>query len=160
MNAVASFAIPLIWGIAFSSLLHGAPISSAQEYTGTFWDLFTPYTVVAGLAFVLLFALHGAVYLGLRTDGDLRDRAEQWAARLAVPAALGGAAFPIWTLIVGIDKNDKNVFPGIVVVGLAAAAALAAVVLTRRRQESAAFVATAATIVLAVATLFTELIPA
>ena len=158
VNAIASLAIPLIWGIALSSLLHGVPISSAQEYTGTFWDLFTPYTVVAGLAFVLLFALHGAVYLGLRTSGDLRARAGQWAALLAVPAALGGAAFLIWTLVVGIDKNDKSVFPGIVVVVLAAAAALAAVVLTRRRREGAAFVATAATIVLAVATLFTALV--
>ena len=159
VNAIASLAIPLLWGIALSSLLHGVPVSSAQEYTGSFWDLFTPYTVVAGLAFVLLFALHGAVYLALRTSGDLLARAERWAARTAVPAALGGAVFLIWTLIVGIDKNDKNVFPGIIVVVLAAAAALAAVVLTHRRREGAAFVATAATIILAVATLFTELYP-
>ena len=159
VNAIASLCIPLIWGIALSSLLHGVPVSSAQEYTGTFWDLFTPYTVVAGLAFVLLFALHGAVYLGLRTSDDLRARAEQLAMRIAVPAALGGAAFLIWTLIVGIDNNDKSVFPGIVVVVLAAAAALAAVVLTRKRREGAAFAATAATIILAVATLFTELYP-
>jgi cytochrome d ubiquinol oxidase subunit II len=159
VNAIASFAIPLLWGIALSSLLHGVPVSSAQEYTGTFWDLFTPYTVVAGLAFVLLFALHGAVYLALRTSGDLLARAERWAARTAVPAALAGAVFLIWTLIVGIDKNDKNVLPGIIVVVVAAAAALAAVVLTRRRREGAAFAATAATIILAVATLFTELYP-
>ena len=159
VNAIASLAIPLIWGIALSSLLHGVPVSSAQEYTGSFWDLFTPYTVVAGLAFVLLFALHGAVYLALRTSGDLFARAERWAARTAVPAALGGAVFLVWTLIVGIDKNDKNVFPGIIVVVLAAAAALAAVVLTHRRREGAAFAATAATIILAVATLFTELYP-
>jgi cytochrome d ubiquinol oxidase subunit II len=159
VNAIASLGIPLIWGIAFSSLLHGVPISSAQEFTGTFWDLFTPYTVVAGLAFVLLFALHGAVYLGLRTNGDLRARAGQWAARIALPAALGGAAFLVWTLIVGIDKNDKNVFPGIIVVVLAVAAAVAAVVLIRQRRDGLAFVATAATIILAVATLFTELYP-
>ena len=86
VNAIASLAIPLIWGIALSSLLHGVPVSSAQEYTGSFWDLFTPYTVVAGLAFVLLFALHGAVYLALRTSGDLLARAERWAAWTAVPA--------------------------------------------------------------------------
>ena len=35
VNAIASLAIPLIWGIALSSLLHGVPVSSAQEYTGT-----------------------------------------------------------------------------------------------------------------------------
>jgi cytochrome bd ubiquinol oxidase subunit II len=159
VNAIASLAIPLIWGVAFSSLLHGTPISSAQEYTGTFWNLFTPYTVLAGLAFVLLFALHGAVYLGLRTSGDLQARAEQWAARVAVPAAVIGAVFLVWTLIVGRNNNDQSLFPGIFVVVLAAAAAVAAVVLTRRRREGLAFIATAATIVLAVATLFTELYP-
>ncbi len=159
VNAIASFGIPLIWGIAFTSLLQGVPISSGQEFTGTFWDLFTPYTVVAGLAFVLLFALHGAVYLGLRTSGDLRARAERVAARVAVPAALGGTAFLVWTLVVGIDKNDQHVFPGIVVVVLAGAAAVAAVLFTRQRREGFAFVATAATVVLAVATLFTELYP-
>ncbi len=112
VNTIASVGIPLIWGIAFSSLLHGVPVSSAQEFTGTFWDLFTPYTVVAGLALVLLFALHGAVYLSLRTSGDLRARAQRTAARVAIPAALGGAAFLTWTLVVGIDENDKSIFPG------------------------------------------------
>jgi cytochrome d ubiquinol oxidase subunit II len=159
VNAIASVGIPLIWGIAFSSLLHGTPVSSAQEFTGTFWDLFTPYTVVAGVAFVLLFALHGAVYLALRTSGDLRTRAAGFAARVAVPAALLGAAFLIWTLVVGIDNNDKSVFPGIVVVVLAAAAAAAAIVLTRQRREGLAFAATAATVVLAIVTLFTMLYP-
>jgi len=159
VNSIASLGIPLIWGIALTSLLHGVPVSSAQEYTGTFWDLFTPYTVFAGLALVALFALHGAVYLALRTNGDLRARAELTAMRISVPAALVGAAFLIWTLIVGIDNNDKSVFPGIVVVVLAAAAAVAAVILVRARREGLAFIATAATIVLAVATLFTELYP-
>ncbi len=159
LNTVAAFAIPLIWGIALSSLLHGVPVSSEQEFTGTFWDLFTPYTVVAGVAFVLLFALHGAVYLTLRTTGDLHVCAVRSAARLAVPAALVGAAFLIWTLYVGIDKNDQDLFPGIVLVVFAAAGAVGAVVLTRLRREALAFAATAVTIVLAVVLLFTELYP-
>jgi cytochrome d ubiquinol oxidase subunit II len=159
LNTIAAFGIPLIWGIGLSSLLHGLPVSSEQEFTGTFWDLFTPYTVVAGIAFVLLFALHGAVYLTLRTTGDLHARVVRTAARLAVPAALVGGAFLVWTLIVGIDKNDQDLFPGIVLVFLGAVGAIAAVVLTHRRSEGLAFTATAATIVLAVVLLFTELYP-
>ena len=159
VNAIASFGIPLIWGIALSSLLHGTPISSGQEFTGTFWDLFTPYTVVAGMALVLLFVLHGAVYLALRTSDDLRTRAASTAARVAVPAALVGAAFLVWTLVVGNQNNDKSIFPGIVVVVLAAIAAAAAVVFTRQRREGRAFIATAAAVVLAIVALFTELYP-
>jgi len=159
VNTTAAIGIPLIWGIGLSSLLHGLPISSEQEFTGTFWDLFTPYTVVAGIAFVALFAFHGAVYLTLRTTGDLHARAVSLAGKLSVPAVLIGAAFLIWTLVVGIDKNDQDVFPGVVVVVVAAVAALAAAVFVRRRREGAAFAATAATIVLAVILLFTELHP-
>jgi cytochrome d oxidase, subunit II (cydB) len=159
LNTIAAVGIPLIWGIALSSLLHGVPVSSKQEYTGTFWDLFTPYTVVAGIAFVLLFALHGAVYLTLRCSGDLHARAVRTAARIALPAALVGAAFLVWTLVVGVDKNDQSIFPGIAIVALAAGTAVAAVVLTHLRREGLAFIATAVTIILAVVLLFTELYP-
>ncbi len=159
VNTIAAFGIPLIWGIGLSSLLHGLPISAEQEFTGTFWDLFTPYTVVAGIAFVALFALHGAVYLTLRTTGDLHTRAGALAAWLSVPALLLGAAFLTWTLVVGIDRNDQDALPGVVLVVVAVAAALAAALFVRRRREGAAFAATAATIVLAVILLFTELYP-
>ena len=159
LNTSAAVGLPLIWGIALSSLLQGVPVSSAQEFTGTFWDLFSPYTVVAGVAFVLLFALHGAVLLTLRTTGDLHARAMRTAARLALPVALVGAGFLAWTLVVGIQKNDQDVFPGIVLAVLAAATAVGAVVLTHRRREGLAFASTAATIVLAVVLLFTELYP-
>jgi cytochrome d ubiquinol oxidase subunit II len=107
----------------------------------------------------LLFALHGAVYLALRTTADLCGRAAAIAVRISLPAALLGAAFLVWTLIVGIDENDKSVFPGILVVVGAAVAAVAAVLLARRRREGWAFVATGTTIVLAVVTLFTMLYP-
>ena len=116
LNTTAAVGLPLLWGIALSSLLHGVPISSEQEFTGTFWDLFTPYTVIAGIAFVLLFAFHGAVYLTLRTTGDLHARTVRTAARLALPAAAVGAAFLIWTLVVGVQVNDQGIFPGIVLV--------------------------------------------
>ena len=55
------FGIPLIWGIGFSNLLHGLPLDSSGDYTGTFWDLFSGYTVLGGIAFVLLFVFLGFV---------------------------------------------------------------------------------------------------
>ena len=70
-NAVGSAGIALVWGIGLSNLLHGVPIDSSGTYTGNLWDLFTGYTVLGGIAFVLLFAFHGATFLTLRTTGDL-----------------------------------------------------------------------------------------
>ena len=107
----------------------------------------------------LLFALHGAVFLALRTLGDLRMRATRAAARIAPFAAVVGAGFLVWTLVVAADVNDKGVFPGVIPVAIAAAGAVAAVVLTRAGNEIWAFVATATTIAGAVVTLFVSLYP-
>src|SRR4249920_3481829 len=74
-NTIGSLGASLIWGVAFSNLLYGVPINSKGDFSGDFWDLFSFYTVLGGIAVVLLFAFHGATYLTLRTTGDLCRRA-------------------------------------------------------------------------------------
>ena len=51
-NAIGSAGIALIWGIGLANLIHGLPIDSNGDYDGGLVDLFTPYTVFAGLTFV------------------------------------------------------------------------------------------------------------
>ena len=160
VNVSASYGAPLLWGIGLSSLLYGTPIAANQEFTGSFWSLFSVYSVLAGLAVVALFALHGAVYLGLRGGQDeVRVRAQALAFRLAVPAVLLGAAFLVATLIVGVTRNHQGVWSGLIVLALALVAAAVALVFAWLRRPALAFVATAATIVLAVVMLFVELYP-
>ena len=93
-NAIGSTGIALVWGIALANLIHGVPIDSNGDYDGNLVDLFTGYTVFAGIAFVLLFAFHGATYLTLRTTGDLYERVAAAARRLAVPAVVGRRRVP------------------------------------------------------------------
>jgi cytochrome d ubiquinol oxidase subunit II len=159
LNTVGSFGAPFLWGVALASLLHGVPIASDQTFAGDIGDLFSGYAILAGVAVCLLFALHGAVFLTLRTLGDLRGRAGRAAARLAPAAAVVGAAFLVWTLLVARDVNDKDLFPGVIPVAIAAVAAVAAVVLVRSGNERWAFVATATTIAGVVASLFVNLYP-
>jgi cytochrome d ubiquinol oxidase subunit II len=159
MNTIGSVGVPLLWGIALASLLHGVPLASNGDFAGDFGDLFSGYTVLAGIALVLLSAFHGAVFLTLRTLGDLQARARATAARLAPAAALVGAGFLIWTLVVASDANDKGVFPGILPVVVAAVSVLAAVWLVRAGRDIWAFAATALTIVAVVVTLFVSLYP-
>jgi cytochrome d ubiquinol oxidase subunit II len=159
LNTTASVGVPLIWGVALSNLLRGVPIDSGGTFTGNTVDLLSPYTVLAGIALVLLCGLHGAVFLALRTTGDLRGRAGATAARIAAPAALVVTIFLLWTMKIASDNNDRGVLPGILPVAGAIAAAAVAVVLVRKRQELAAFTATAAAIVLTIVALFVELYP-
>jgi cytochrome d ubiquinol oxidase subunit II len=159
LNTIGSVGAPFLWGIALASLLHGVPIASDQTFAGDFGDLFSVYSVLAGVAVCLLFALHGAVFLTLRTLGELRERARHVASRLAPAAAVVGAGFLVWTLVVASDVNDKGVFPGIVPVVVAGVAVVAAVVLVRAGNERWAFLATATTIGAVVVTLFVSLYP-
>src|SRR5436309_626717 len=134
-NAVGSFGASLIWGVGFANLLYGTPINSSGDFDGTFWDLFNGYTVLAGLAVVTIFAFHGATYLTLRTRGDLLARAGRTAKRLSLVAALLGAAFLIWTVVVAVDRNDKDVFPPVLPAAIGIAALVLAVVFVYRQRE-------------------------
>jgi len=134
------------------------PLDSNGDFTGTFWDLFHPYTVVAGLAVVAIFAFHGATFLTLKTSGDLCERVSHTARRLSLPAAALGTAFLVWTVVVAVDRNDKSAFPPILPAVVGIAALLLAVILAGRRSGWA-FAMTALGTVAAVATLFTSLYP-
>jgi cytochrome d ubiquinol oxidase subunit II len=157
-NTLGSFGVPLVWGVALSALLYGVPLDSNGDYTGTFWDLFHPYTVVAGLAVVALFAFHGAIFLTLRTTGELCERARRTARRLSLPAVALAAAFLVWTVVVAVDRNDKDVFPPVIPAAIGIAALVIAAVVAGRRSGWA-FTMTAVGTVAAVATLFTGLYP-
>jgi cytochrome d ubiquinol oxidase subunit II len=158
-NALGSAGIALVWGIALANLIHGVPLDSKGDYDGSLVDLFNPYTLFAGIAFLLVFAFHGASYLGLRTDGALRRRAEGAARRLALPAGIVAATFLIWTVVVAHDRNDKDVFPVVVPAVLGIAAFALAVFFAFARRNGLAFTMTALGTVLSVATLFTGLYP-
>jgi cytochrome d ubiquinol oxidase subunit II len=158
-NTVGSIGAPFIWGVALANLVHGVPLNSSGDYSGNILDLFSAYTVLAGIAVVALFALHGATFLALRTRGDLRTRAVAASRRLAIPVAVVVGAMLAWTVAVGVDRNDKSVFPPVLPAALGAAALVAAIVFVARQRSGAAFVATGLATVLWVATIFTTLYP-
>jgi len=158
-NAVGSFGASLIWGVGLSNLLYGVPINSSSDFSGTFWDLFSGYTVLGGVTIVTLFAFHGSTFLTLRTTGDLCERAAATARRLSVVAALIVAAFLSWTVAVAVDRNDKDVFPPILPAALGIAAVALAVLFVLGRRSGWAFAMTALATVLWVATIFTSLYP-
>jgi cytochrome d ubiquinol oxidase subunit II len=158
-NAVGSTGIALVWGIGLSNLLYGVPLASDGAYAGSFWDLFSTYTVLGGLAFVLVFAFHGASYLTLRTTGDLCARARRAARALAIPAVMVGGGYLIWTVAVAVDRNDKDVFPPVLPAAVAIAALAVATILVYAGRSGLAFALSVVGTLSLVATLFTSLYP-
>ena len=159
LNTVGSVGAPLLWGIALANLVGGVPLDSDGHFAGGFIDLFSPYTVFAGLATVALFAFHGATFLTLRTRAELCARAERTARALSIPAAAFGAVLVLWTVAVGVDRNDKDVFPAILPALGGIAAFVLAVVFVRAGRTGRAFGMTALGVALAVTTIFVSLYP-
>ena len=158
-NTLGSAGAALVWGIGLANLVQGVPIDSKGDYAGSFSDLFSPYTVFAGIAVLLLFAFHGASFLSLRTLGNLHDRSRTAARRLAIPVALAAAAFVVWTVVVAMDRNDKSLFPPALPAALAIAALALAALFVYVERSGLAFTMTALGTIGAVATLFTSLYP-
>ncbi|HNT73942.1 MAG TPA: cytochrome d ubiquinol oxidase subunit II [Anaerolineae bacterium] len=88
-----------LWGVVMGTLGRGLPIDKDWEFAGTFWDLVSPFALFSGLTYTLLFAFHGAVYLTLKTQDDLRARAEMWVRRLSWPLLGVMLAFVAWAVL-------------------------------------------------------------
>jgi cytochrome bd ubiquinol oxidase subunit II len=145
---------PLLIGVALAGLLHGLPINSAQNFTGSFWDLLQPYALWTGLTLVLVCALHGATFLCLKTTGEMRERSWQLARRVAPFTAAFVIGFIIWTHVTASTAFFLNVIEL-----LAILAVLAAVWLVYDHREGFAFAATTVTIASCIIAIFADLYP-
>ena len=66
---------PLLWGVAFANIVRGVPIDADNEYIGSFFDLLNPYAPARRADHPALFLTHGAMFVALKTDGEIRQRA-------------------------------------------------------------------------------------
>lgn len=155
---VGSVVPALLWGVAFANLVRGVALDADHEYVGSFFDLLNPYALLGGLATLVLCASHGAIFLTLRTDGDLRERARSLARPLSGGVVLVGAAFLAWTIGRSASDDDLNALALVAAAGTAVAVIVAALMVLRRR-EGIAFGAMGAAIALLVTTIFASLWP-
>ena len=151
---VGSALAPLLIGIALADLLHGLPINSAQNYTGSFWDLLQPYALWTGVTLVLVCLLHGATFLCLKTTGDMHERSRQLARWIAPFTGAFVIGFIIWTHVTASTTFFLNFIEL-----LAVLAVLAAVGLVYARRDGFAFSATTATIASCILAIFVDLYP-
>ncbi|MGD9694442.1 MAG: cytochrome d ubiquinol oxidase subunit II [Thermoleophilia bacterium] len=155
---VGSVVPALLWGVAFANLVRGVALDPDGEYAGGFWDLLNPYALLGGAATLLLCAAHGAIFLTLRTRGDLLARARAAAVPLSAALVVAGAGFLAWTL--ARSASDDDLAPlALAAAVVAALAALAAPALLRARREGYAFVATSVVVLALVVVIFASLWP-
>ncbi|MGW1718351.1 cytochrome d ubiquinol oxidase subunit II [Streptomyces sp. NPDC002156] len=142
-----------MWGVAFANIVRGVKIDADFNYAGNLADLLNPYALLGGLVTLSLFTFHGTVFVGLKTVGDIRERARKLAVRVGLVAAVVALAFLTWTQA---DKGDGGSLAAMIVAVLALVAALGA---AQKGREGWAFAFSGVTIVAAVAMLFLTLFP-
>ena len=135
-------AVPaLLWGVAFADFVHGVPIGANSVWVGNFFDLVKPYALLGGLSTLSLFVLHGATYLGLKTEGEVRVRAHGIAQRVAPIAFVIVTSFLVWTYQTTRTVHHSGLVPPLLpIMGIGVLAGVGWLV--RERLEGWAFIAT------------------
>jgi cytochrome d ubiquinol oxidase subunit II len=154
---ISSFLPAFLWGVAFANIVRGVPLAEKDgviEYVGGFFNLLNPFGLLGGLVTLSVFVTHGAIFLALKTDGEIRARSQKIAGRVGLFATVVTVAFLGITVTAYNDKAE--------VFGLAAVVAiawLAALGSNLRGREGYAFLYSSTALAFAVITLFTALYP-
>jgi cytochrome bd ubiquinol oxidase subunit II len=97
--SAGSFGAALLMGVAFGNIAAGLPMDAEHNITGGLAGLLNPYALLVGLTTVVLFAMHGAIYLVLKTEGELQARIRGWVRPLIVWFVIAYALTTMATLL-------------------------------------------------------------
>jgi cytochrome d ubiquinol oxidase subunit II len=153
-----SFLPALLLGVAFANLAKGLPIDGNMMFTGNLFTLLNPYGLLGGLTSLSVFLLHGVIFLSLKTNDEIKTRAEQAAIKLWLPAAVFVFLLAVATFFYTDFIKHLGIFPVVFPFG-----ALVTILLSGwfvgRRQDGWAFIMTALNILLTLVTFFLILFP-
>ena len=97
--ALGSFGSALLIGVAMGNIAWGIPLDARGEFAGSFIGLLHPYALLMGATTVALFAMHGAIYLVLKTEGDLQATVRRWVNPLIIAFILCYVILTLATLL-------------------------------------------------------------
>ncbi|MDN4482475.1 cytochrome d ubiquinol oxidase subunit II [Demequina lignilytica] len=86
----------VLWGVAFSNIVRGVPLDENHQFVGNFFTFLNPFALLGGVVTLLLFLSHGAIFLSLKTDGEIRARAEAFAKKISLASLAAAAVWAIW----------------------------------------------------------------
>lgn len=97
--SVSSILIAFLMGVALGNIITGIPLDANKEFTGSFWSLINPYTVLVGITTVALFMMHGSIYVVMKTEGELQKKIRGWVNNAIICFAICYVTTTMYTLI-------------------------------------------------------------
>ncbi len=153
MIVIGSAVPALLWGVAFANIVQGVPLNEQHIYVGNIFTLLNPYGLLGGLVTLTLFWTHGLVFISLKTDGEIQQRARNLASKVGIIATVLAAGFLVWTLAAHFSVL------GFVLSAIAAVSLIGALFANAFKREGISFTLLVVTIVTAVGSLFAALFP-
>lgn len=148
---IGSFLPSLVLGVGFANFVIGLPTDSNMLWNGNFWGLFSPFALLGGVLLVALFLTHGAVFLSLKTRGEIREEARGFAVKSGLITAVLLALFVVWQNL-AYPASTNTFFNGSVYTWIAGilsvAALLAAIYAVKSTREGWALILTGVSIVM------------
>jgi cytochrome d ubiquinol oxidase subunit II len=123
---IGSFVPALLLGVAFANIFQGIPFDQDGVYHGNLLMLLNPYGLVGGALFVIMFCVHGALWLAIRSEGVMLQRAASSAAKLWVAWLVVAVIFLVHTWFATTLYNNYLSNPVLFVIPLGAVVALLA----------------------------------
>jgi len=148
----------LLWGVTIANLMRGVAIEADFNYYGGLVPLLNPYSMFGGVVFLGLFLIHGASFLGIKLEGDLKDRVKKLAAKMWIVVVVLTVLFLVWTFFATDILNNPG-FDGLIPAILAAVALLAYGWFQRQGKEGLTFISGGLVIILATVMVFSGLFP-
>lgn len=155
-----SILAPLLIGVALTNVVRGLPLElpagakpGAAEFTGNFFTLLNPMSLLGGLVVLGLCLTHGAFFIALKTQGQIRQDARALGTKLGLGTAVLAVVLLLW-----LGLSAGTVWSWVTTI-VAAVALLFAIFMNTKDREGLAFTGTAVTMGMAVATYFLVLFP-
>ncbi|MFS6389153.1 cytochrome d ubiquinol oxidase subunit II [Streptococcus agalactiae] len=155
---IGSAIVPFFFGIMFISLIQGMPLDASGNLSAQFSDYFNIFSLVGGVAMVLLAYLHGLNYIALKTEGPIRERSRNYAQLLYWVLYLGLALFAVLLYLKTDFFSNHPIVTTIMVLVIVVLAVLAHAS-TFKGAEMTAFLASGLSLVSVVVLLFQGLFP-
>lgn len=76
--SISSILVGLVIGLILGNVIEGIPLNSSQDYIGDFSDFFRPYSIIVAITAMSLFAMHGTIYLTMKTEGEAHETVRRW----------------------------------------------------------------------------------
>lgn len=153
---VSNTLLAILWGTALANLIKGVPIDKNMNFTGGFFSLISIYTLAAGIAALLIFMFHGAVFLSLKTEGVLQERAIKYAKSIGIYAAASAV------LLIILSKLETNIFSSnysLISAIMSFIILCISLYFVRKRRSLISFILNGISIALSVTALFLGLFP-